>query len=227
MSSPTDKTNRSHDCWNREGIQGNGSCQELEKVIHCRNCRVYEKAAEKLFDRELPEEYLDEWTEHLSRKKEFEVPGTVSVAIFRIGKEWLALSTKQVSEVTETMVVHRIPHLKNSSLLGLVNIHGKIQLCFSFENLLGIKKEENLYETGGHKIYKRMLVAEWEGSGWVFPVDEMHTVQSFQAGEIQKNPETVSRADNTYTRGILRCQDKDVGYLDHDLLFSALKRRIL
>ena len=40
-------------CWNEIGVQGNGSCPELRKVIHCRNCPVYSKAGVQLLDRPL------------------------------------------------------------------------------------------------------------------------------------------------------------------------------
>jgi Magnesium chelatase, subunit ChlI len=29
------------DCWNQIGVFGDGTCPELAKVIHCRNCPVY------------------------------------------------------------------------------------------------------------------------------------------------------------------------------------------
>ncbi len=33
------------DCWNRIGVRGDGSCPELKRHIHCRNCPVYSAAA--------------------------------------------------------------------------------------------------------------------------------------------------------------------------------------
>jgi Magnesium chelatase, subunit ChlI len=30
-----------NDCWNQIGVFGDGTCPELAKVIHCRNCPVY------------------------------------------------------------------------------------------------------------------------------------------------------------------------------------------
>ena len=28
-------------CWNQIGVQGDATCPELPKVVHCRNCPVY------------------------------------------------------------------------------------------------------------------------------------------------------------------------------------------
>ena len=41
------------DCWNKIGVRGDGSCPELEKHIHCRNCPTYTAAASMLLDRDL------------------------------------------------------------------------------------------------------------------------------------------------------------------------------
>ena len=32
------------DCWNKIGVNGDGTCRELVKFIHCRNCPVYSSA---------------------------------------------------------------------------------------------------------------------------------------------------------------------------------------
>ena len=48
-----------NDCWNKIGVRGDGSCPELERHAHCRNCPVYSAAAAQLLDAELPAGHLD------------------------------------------------------------------------------------------------------------------------------------------------------------------------
>ena len=49
-----------YDCWNQIGVEGDGSCADLEKFIHCRNCPVYANAGLQLLNRPLPPEYRRE-----------------------------------------------------------------------------------------------------------------------------------------------------------------------
>src|ERR1041385_5603448 len=87
-----------HDCWNTIGVEGNGTCRELLKFIHCRNCPVYSSAGRQLLDRPLPAEYGREQAEHYAQAKRFSQPSRLSVVLFRLGAEWLALPTSAVQE---------------------------------------------------------------------------------------------------------------------------------
>src|SRR5437667_10341199 len=98
------------DCWNLIGIAGDRSCPELERHIHCRNCPVFSKAARGFFDHPAPEGYLAEWGRLLAAPVTPAESEDLSVLIFRLGNEWLALRTRVVVEVTTPRPVHRIPH---------------------------------------------------------------------------------------------------------------------
>jgi chemotaxis-related protein WspD len=141
------------DCWNRIGTSGDGSCPELQRHIHCRNCPVFASAARAFFDRPAPGDYLAEWTQWLARSEE---PGgqdagdelaagerdRVGVLIFRLGNEWLAFRTQTIAEVTLPRPVHRIPHRSTDVLIGLVNLRGQLQLCISLSGLLGVESAQ-------------------------------------------------------------------------------------
>ncbi len=226
MNDYGDNTQKTDNCWNRIGIRGDRSCEKLKAAVHCRNCAVYSRAALKFFERPLPEDYREEWLDYLARDKEVETPGTVSALIFRIEQEWLALATGLVTEITDLRTAHRIPYRDNEVLKGLVNIHGQIQPCFSLGGLLGVEKDENAETNDPRKVYKRMIVTQWEGSGWVFAVDEVLGTARFQQDQVKNVPETVRKADRTYVKGILDWQSLRVGYLDHELVYNALKRSL-
>src|SRR3954447_17010360 len=80
-------------CWQKIGVYGDGTCQELPKAIHCRNCSVYSNAGLQLLNRPLPKEYRREWTTHFAREKQATVSSKISAVPFRINREWLALPT--------------------------------------------------------------------------------------------------------------------------------------
>jgi len=218
---------RINDCWNTIGIQGDTSCPELKRIFHCHNCTVFARAALLLFDKKLPEAYAREWAGHLAREKEAQVPKTLSVTLFRVENEWLCLQTQVIEEITEPGVIHRLPHRSNSVFRGLVNIHGKIQLCFSLGDLLGVEKAPDCADSISRKVFKRMVILAWEHQGWVFPADEIFGIQRCSEHDVAKAPDTVTRAFSTYTKGVLPWQGRHVGYLDHELLFSSLRRNFL
>src|ERR1043166_3860216 len=75
------------DCWNHIGVSGDGTCPELVKVVHCRNCPVYAAGGRSLLEREPPVEYLHEWTQALAEEKDEDTAAdTLSVLIFRLGR---------------------------------------------------------------------------------------------------------------------------------------------
>ena len=211
-------------CWNEIGVHGNASCPELQKVIHCHNCPVYSKAGIQLLDRPLLPEYRHAWTEHFALEKKLAVPAKTSALLFRINAEWFALPTPAFQEVAERRPVHSLPHRRQGIVLGLVNVRGELLICVSLSRLLGLDRSP-LRETP-RTTYDRLLVAKWDGHRFVFPADEVRGIHRFQMLELQEPPATLAKSRLSYTQGILYWQDRTVGLLDADLLFSSLNRSL-
>jgi chemotaxis-related protein WspD len=221
-------------CWREVGVWGDRTCPELKAAIHCRNCPTYSAAGRALLEREAPPSYLDEWVNLLANENDVQVThrlaadDRISVGIFRLGSEWLALPADLFKEVTQVQTVHTLPHRSNNILLGLVNIRGEILMCISLMQLLGIEPSSTeIVREQGQAIYNRMVVVEKEGNPWVFCVDEIHGIHPIQRNQIQEIPTTVAKGIETYTNGIIYWQDRRVGYLDDELLFYTLNRRVL
>ena len=160
------------DCWNRIGVGGDRTCPQLKTFIHCRNCPVYSDAGRSLLEQELPAGYLEEWTNLLRSSQgvtnAVTAAGTISVGIFRLNGEWLALPAALFKEVTQISVTHTLPHRSNNILIGLVNIRGEIQLCISLKALLGLEATDANRQNISPVVYERMVVVEREGSCWAF-----------------------------------------------------------
>lgn len=213
------------DCWNQIGVQGDRSCPELQQYNHCRNCPVYTTAGRTLLEREVPASYLSERTSLLAQVKVEEAVDTLSLGIFRLGGEWLALGAQHLSEVTEPVSVHSLPHRSNSIFLGIVSIRGEILMCISLKDLLGITSDP---QSASYSpiVYHRMVVAEKEGNRWVFATDEMLGIYRINSHNLQRPPATLSQGTRTYTKAILNWQNKSVSYLDEELLFYTLEHKI-
>tara|TARA_R110000868_G_scaffold71948_6_gene210080 strand:- start:13004 stop:13705 length:702 start_codon:yes stop_codon:yes gene_type:complete len=211
-----------NDCWNSIGIHGDVSCPKLEDLAHCRNCPTYSAAASAFLDRDLPTDYKSEWTTHFSQSKIEESLKTVSVAIFRIGVEWFALSTLVLEEVDERRKMHSVPHRRNGAIAGLVNIRGELLVCLSPQKILGIEPSPQVSAAPGERNHERLLVIKHEGKRAVFPVDEVAGTYRYHENDFSVPPATVTMAANSFTRTVLRWRGKVIGCLDGRMLMATL-----
>lgn len=224
------------ECWNRIGVMGDRSCGELKTVIHCRNCPVYSAAGRSLFEREAPPEYLKEWTELLAEPSTERISigegtlvrttDTLSVIIFRLGNEKLALPVRILHEVTPPSVIHTVPHRSNDLFLGLTNIRGETLLCVSLSHLLSLEPVIESSDSLNRISIKRMIVAGRNENKWVFLVDEVLGIYRFHSSEFKDAPVVVSKASEAYTKGVVTWQNKKLNFLDAELLFYTLNRKI-
>ena len=216
------------DCWNRIGIWGSQRprCARLEEHIHCRNCEVYRAAGQRLRDRPAPADYRAEWTDIIaSRKEEVQVAGRAAL-VFRLGREWLALPAGVLEEVMSLRTVHSLPHRSSPILLGLVNIRGKLRMCFSLAALLGIESDGPAPKGAARNLYPRMLVAKHDGQIFVFAVDEVQGTTRYSPEGVEDLPATLTGAATRYSSGALRVGELNVGLLDHELLMYAFGRSL-
>ena len=211
-------------CWNKIGVYGNSSCNELPQFVHCRNCPVYSHAGAQLLNRELPAGYRREWTEHFALEKKVGKPGKISALLFRLSGEWLALPTQAFQEVAERRLIHSLPHRRQATVLGLANVRGELVICVSLSRVLGV--EEVSSRQPQRMIYDRLLVANWDGQRLAFPVEEVYGIHRFEPQQLKQPPATVSKSRGTYARGILHWQQRAIGFLDAELLFSTLNRNL-
>jgi chemotaxis-related protein WspD len=224
MELPGDAPAPIHDCWNRIGVEGNGTCRELVKYIHCRNCPVYSAAGLLLLDQPLPPDYRRERAEHYAQTKKLSRPARLSVVIFRVADEWFALPTTAFQEVAEHRVMHTLPHRRRGLALGLVNVRGELLVCASAGRLLGLELESQRDKEPA--TFQRLLVASWDSQRVVFPVDEVQGIARIQQDELQSPPATIAKSALTYTSGVFAWRGGTVGLLDAEAFFATLNRNL-
>ena len=214
-------------CWKTIGVWGSEKprCPKLEKVIHCRNCEQFMQAGRNLLERELPEEYRSEWGRIFAVKK-IDVPvGTIALVVFRIEEEWLSLPANLFAEIIDMKPVHTLPHKRSPVLLGLINVHGEIQLCVSLKELIGLEAQKE----SGRKEKKDqafMMVVIKNEERWVFPVNEISEIYHIHPDILQNVPVSVSKSKSAFSKGIFKWKDRNVAFLDDELLFYTLRRSI-
>jgi chemotaxis-related protein WspD len=208
------------DCWNQTGVEGDGSCRELVKFIHCRNCPVYSNAGLRLLNRELSPEYRREWTERFAHTTDPAASGKTSVVVFRVEREWLALPTPVFQEIVEHRPVHSIPHRRGGLVLGLVNVRGELLLCVCIARLLGL---EPLAREPGSP-YSRLLVVSWDTRRLVFPASEVHGIHRLSPEELDGPKAAAIRPASRLTQAVFQWQNRVVGLLEPEQLFSTLNQ---
>lgn len=208
---------QANDCWNAIGVQGDRTCPELEKVVHCHNCPVFANAGKRFLDNPSPVGYLSEWTSRLADTLEETDANLISLLTFRIGGEWLALRVPALSEVSPPREIRRLPH-RRGLLAGLINIRGELLPCVKLDELLSLSRDANppnerIIVTGG-------------AERWVFLVDEVDRVRRVPMSALFATPATVARAAGRYTKKTLSWEGKTAGLLDDERLFETLRERI-
>lgn len=212
-------------CWNRIGVRGDRSCVQLSAHVHCRNCPVYAEGARQLLDRPLEPLHRAEWTGRIGRTHESAPELQGSAVVFRIASEWLALSTAVFEEIMDVRPVHRLPHRRHDSVLGLVNVRGELRPCVSLGILLGIVAGSRPVSAAG-RVAKRLLVLRGGQDIVVVPADEVHGIHRYDARGLRALPSTLSEAQRSHARGLLLWQDRPVAVLDEALLLQVIDRSL-
>lgn len=220
------------DCWNQIGVSGDRSCPELVALVHCRNCPVFAAAARSFFHRPAPEGYLAEWSHWLAGsdgakagESDKEVGreaapargAELSVLIFRLGAEYLALRTHALAEVTNIRPVHYVPHRSNQILTGLVNLRGQVELCVSLHGLL----DADASHTPARLI---VLYDRDRRETWAFPVDEAFGVERIARSQWHAVPSTLVNPAVGFSQAVLAWNGQSVGLLNEQRIFAALRR---
>lgn len=180
-----------------------------------------------MLNRPLPADYRRERTEHFALTKPGTPSASVSVTVFRLGAEWMALDTALIQEVTERRPLHTVPHRQRSIVIGLVNIRGELLLCVSLARLLAL--EHDIPHDRLCKNHHRLIVVhavETETQRFAFPADEVHGVHRFNPEAAQLPPSTVAQAQYSFTRGILQWRGRTVGWLAPEVLLLHLNRHL-
>jgi len=227
-------------CWNHIGTRGDGSCPELSHHLRCPNCPVFEQAAAKLLDIAPDHGNLNDDTplSKLERSARLVNHGpaptlvrdvsdtiTCSALVFRIANEWLAMSTSSVLSIDDIRPVHSLPHRRDRTVLGLVNVHGTLTVAVSLSELLDLD-HATAGKRSSRNSYARLLVAAHRGAALAFPVDEVEGVIRFPESAVLAIPATLAHTTAAHVRGVLAWRDTTVGVLDSDRVFDALSRSL-
>lgn len=217
-----------NDCWNKIGIWGKQlpRCEKLVEHVHCRNCHVYTDAGRKVLERGLTKEYEKDWASVYSQDKQEYINEQESLTIFRIGDELLALPTECIVSVNDVGNIHSIPHQVSPILRGLINLHGELKICISLGCLLELKQAVKEVEVM-HRVYNRLIEISNNNQHFVFFVNEVLGIHDITDKELKDAPATISQSQGTFTKALIKWHDQDVAYLDIELIYYNLDKKLI
>ena len=211
------------DCWNRIGVAGDQSCEQLASAIHCRNCEVYAGAAQRNLQRPVAPGYREHWAAHFRQPRQERVADDSAALVFRIGREWLALPAAVVDSVAPEARGHRLPHHSGTGLLDVVNVGGKLHPQVSLAALLGIDDHDPV-QHGGRHVFARLVVLRWEGQAFAVPVADLHGIVRYPSAALAQPAATINKGLVRYLTGVLTEAGMQIGVLDAPLLCHQMER---
>ncbi len=222
-----EETEKLDDCWNKIGVWAHSiaCCERLKEVVHCRNCEVFVEAGKQIFERELPPGYQQENLSILVDADTVTHQDSVSIIIFRLGVEYFSLPAKVFETVTESRPVHRLPHVNNPYVKGVVNIAGKVCLCHSLTTVLAVDAccdESGKKKEKERHAYKRLIVVNLGEGRYVFPVDEVKGMAGYRPAQLKPAPATVDDEIQLLIRGTFQNDSERIAVLNTDELHRML-----
>jgi len=205
------------DCWKRIGVAGDGSCPKLVQYVRCLNCPTYAQASRLLLDRMMVTE--DAADRQYGAPVRPDDGATLQALVFRLQGEWLALPVSALVEVVTQRPVHGIPHRRNGSLQGLVNVRGTLLPCVSLTAILHVEAAGD-----AQRARARMLVLGAKAGNIVVSVDEVDGIHPINSSRLSNVPATLALSAVKHTIGWGPCGTRQVGLLDAALVRAALER---
>lgn len=213
-------------CWNRIGVWGTTEprCEKLAELTHCRNCEVYRRAGRAIFERELSRRYIEYWSNLYAESHTQDPEAYQSLIVFRLVGDWFALPSAVLSEIARYRGLHHIPHHKQRLIVGLVNLRGRISLCYSLGYLLGVDEQAGLtgFSQGALQI-RRQLVVNFDEQQYVFMADEVAGVNRYPKSKFVDVPAEEKLFGSVKVTATLPLQDKQVYVLDAQSLYNVIQ----
>ena len=189
---------------------------------------MYTNAGRRALEKQVSKEYRDQWTKNYSQLKPPNRKKYSSMVVFRLGVEWFGLPTQYFKSVENLGVIHSVPRFSNHMLIGIVNIRGALQLCFSVGNLLqvaavGIDGTDSTVSVG---VYRRLLVLLNSNQYYVFPVDEVGGVERVDESILEVLPATINERHAELVKGTITTSRYRFTLLNAPQMFATLEAAI-
>ncbi len=198
----------------------------MPEQVHCRNCPTYRQAGRELLNRPMPGGYRAELTQRLAVPPEAAANGELRLLVFRVASVWLALPSACFEATLAPVPVVPVPLRSNRHFLGLVNIRGELQLCFTLEHLLGPDPDEPVAPSGSVQVFPRLLLVNLRSQRWAFPVDEVLGTLEPSRTALDNPPPNLARPGQQLVAALFRAEGLRIKLLDGERLAALFQEAL-
>jgi purine-binding chemotaxis protein CheW len=132
--------------------------------------------------------------------------------IFKLGSEDFGARIEQIREINRMVPITHVPKAPRS-VLGIVNLRGKVIPVLSLRERFGFKR---VAEDG----YTRIVVSEVAGQTIGFVVDAVTEVLGMDDSTIEPPPEGAAGVDSAFIKGIGKVEERLIIVLDLERVFD-------
>jgi chemotaxis-related protein WspD len=148
----------------------------------------------------------------------------LSVLVFRVAGQALALPATLVRRITEPAKPHAVPGRTDSRFLGIVNADKELTLCFSLADLLGITGDAAVVRDGQGR--PRLIVVGEAGNRFAFTADEILGVRSVTVENSEPSIGEQSSKDGCEPLQVAVDEEVKAILLNEQMLRNALTRSL-
>lgn len=138
----------------------------------------------------------------------------LQLVVFKLGSEDFGARIEQIREINRLVPITTVPKAPGS-ILGVINLRGKVIPVISLRERFGFKK----VDADG---YTRIVVSEVGGQTVGFVVDAVTEVLRMDDTAIEPAPESAAGVDSAFIRGIGKVEGRLVIILDLEQVFDFL-----
>lgn len=166
----------------------------------------------------IPPGRREEWAVELAGDRMDEVPEShAKTLVFRVGAEWFAIDPAIFSMSLPATRPARLPHHRNSVIEGILNADGRVIVCLSVAQVLGVLPSD---VEGG---VPRVLVVNWKERQFAMRADEVLGMEEFPVSSIQSAQGSVQESLRRCTKGIVFHRDRAILILDPEGLVARIE----
>lgn len=130
----------------------------------------------------------------------------VQLVVFSSGGEDFGVTIDQVREINRLVPITALPKAP-ASVLGIINLRGKVIPVISLRERFGFEKGQNDEAT-------RIVISEVAGQTVGFVVDAVMEVLRLEESLIEPPPENAAGVDSAFIRGIGKVNERLIIVLD-------------
>jgi purine-binding chemotaxis protein CheW len=141
----------------------------------------------------------------------------LQLVVFKLADEDFGVPIEQVREIIRLVQITHVPKAP-SSVLGVINLRGKVIPVISLRDRFGLKKD-------GTDESTRIIVSDVGSQNVGFVVDAVTEVLRLDESSVEAAPERAAGVDSAFIKGIGKVEDRLIIVLDLEKVFdlSALQ----